>query len=150
MGRGDVFGVYPTFLSPPDPTYTKSQKKAELGKKKQETSELNSKPQTARQSSRPPVMLNFLPFLHFKTPLSRLPTLRNRSSSFLAIGKRNRDGQVKGKKQKEGKERQHSVPRKAGPWPYPHALWTVSLSALQKAVLGPQPQRPHLGQEQGW
>lgn len=45
------------------PSHTQSQKKAELGKKQQKTNEQNSELYTARQSSGPPDMLNFLPSL---------------------------------------------------------------------------------------
>lgn len=81
-----------------------SQKKAECGRKQQKTSELNSEPQTARQGSRLPVMLNFLPSLHLKTPPLQATHLGNGGSSFLPTRKRKRDGQVEEKKKKERKE----------------------------------------------
>lgn len=45
---------------------------------------------------------------------------------------------------KKRKRSRHSFPRKAGPWPSPHALQTVSLSVLQKTLEVPPTTPPAL------
>lgn len=64
--------ILPSFLLPTQHMH-QSQKKAELGRKQQKANEQNSEPYTARESSGPPVMLNFLPSLYSKTPPPSYP-----------------------------------------------------------------------------
>lgn len=149
MRRGQIFGAYPASLPFPQQCRQESQKSAGLERKEQKTNELDPEPQTARQSS-----WSYRTYFLLCPLKLALPGHPPWEQGQLFPCKRKKKMRWVGRRKKErgGERGQHSLPKKAGPWPSPpHALRPFSRSALQKVAHNPSglPRGRHLAADRG-